>query len=113
MNKQLESEIEERKRIEEELLAEKERIEVTMRSIGDGVISTDLQGRITSTNQVAEALTGWKEEETIGKQLASVFHIVNELNRNRCEDPVQKVMETGGVVGLATVWFLPALIDFL
>ena len=90
-----------RKRIEDELAAEKERLTVTLRSIGDGVISTDLQGKITSVNQVAEELTGWKEGEAMGKPLTKVFHIVDEFNRKRCEDPVRKVMETGRVVGLA------------
>ena len=93
--------ISKRKRIEDELSAEKERLTVTLRSIGDGVISTDLQGKIISVNKVAEELTGWKEDEAIGKPLTKVFHIVDEFNRKRCEDPVLKVMETGGVVGLA------------
>ena len=90
-----------RKQMEEELAAEKERLSVTLRSIGDGVISADLEGKVISVNKVAEALTGWKEEEALGEPLANVFHIVNELNRKPCEDPVRKVMETGGVVGLA------------
>ncbi len=93
--------ISKRKRIEEELAAEKERLTVTLRSIGDGVISTDLLGNIISVNQVAEELTGWNENEAIGKPLPNVFHIVDEFNRKRCEDPVRKVMQTGGVVGLA------------
>jgi PAS domain S-box-containing protein len=90
-----------RKRIENELAAEKERLTVTLRSIGDGVISTDLEGNIILVNKVAEDLTGWQEKEAMGKPLTKVFHIVDEFNRNRCEDPVRKVMETGGVVGLA------------
>ena len=90
-----------RKRMADELAAEKERLTVTLRSIGDGVISTDLEGKIISVNKVAEELTGWQEEEAMGKPLTKVFHIVNEFNRKRCEDPVRKVMETGGVVGLA------------
>ncbi len=72
-----------------------------MRSIGDGVISTDLQGKVVSLNKVAEALTAWPEEEARGELLTNVFHIVNEFNRKQCEDPVRKVMETGGIVGLA------------
>ncbi|MDJ0667876.1 MAG: PAS domain S-box protein [Desulfobacterales bacterium] len=90
-----------RKRMADELAAEKERLSVTLRSIGDGVISTDLQGNVISVNEIAEELTGWKEEEAVGKPLTNVFHIVNELNRQLCEDPVRKVMETGGIVGLA------------
>ena len=54
--------ISKRKRMEDELAAEKERLTVTLRSIGDGVISTDLQGKIISVNKVAEALTGWQEK---------------------------------------------------
>ena len=93
--------IRKRKRIEDELAAEKERLTITLRSIGDGVISTDLHGKINSINKVAEALTGWKEEEAIGMPLTEVFHIVNEFTRNRCENPVRKVMKTGGIAGLA------------
>jgi PAS domain S-box-containing protein len=93
--------ISERKRIKDELAAEKERLTITLRSIGDGVISTDLEGKIISLNKVAEDLTGWKEKETIGKPLTKVFHIVNEFDRNRCEDPVGKVLQTGGIIGLA------------
>ena len=90
-----------RKRMEDELAAEKERLSVTLRSIGDGVISTDLRGNVTSVNKVAEELTGWKEEEAMGERLTNVFHIVDELNRQPCEDPVRKVIETGGIIGLA------------
>ena len=90
-----------RKQIEDELAAEKERLTVTLRSIGDGVISTDLEGRITSVNKVAETLTGWQEEEAIGLPLSKVFHIVNEFDRKPSEDPVRKVLESGGIVGLA------------
>jgi PAS domain S-box-containing protein len=90
-----------RKRMADELAAEKERLSVTLRSIGDGVISTDLEGKIILVNKVAEELTGWQEKEAMGKPLTKVFHIVDEFNRKRCEDPVRKVMETGGVVGLA------------
>jgi len=93
--------ISERKRMENELAAEKERLTVTLRSIGDGVISTDLEGKITLVNKVAEELTGWKEEEAIGKPITEVFHIVNEFSRNRGEDPVGKVLQTGGIIGLA------------
>ena len=93
--------ISERKRIKDELAAEKERLTVTLRSIGDGVISADLEGIITSLNKMAEDLTGWKEDEAIGQPLTDVFHIVNEFDRNLCEDPVGKVLETGGIIGLA------------
>ena len=90
-----------RKRMEDELSAEKERLTVTLKSIGDGVISSDLQGKVILVNQVAEELTGWKEEDAVGRPITTVFHIVNEFSRKRCENPVHKVLETGGVIGLA------------
>ena len=93
--------ISKRKRIEDELSAEKERLTITLRSIGDGVISTDLQGKVISVNQVAEELTGWKEEDAIDKPVTEVFYIVNEFSRKRCDDPVHKVLETGRIIGLA------------
>ena len=93
--------ISKRKQIEDELASEKERLAVTLRSIGDGVISTDIHGKINSINKVAEQLTGWKEKDAIGRPLTEIFHIINEFDRKRCEDPVHKVIETGGIVGLA------------
>jgi len=93
--------ISERKRLEKELFKEKELFEVTLMSIGDGVICTDKEGKVTFINKTAQMLTGWSEEEAIGKPLKEVFHIVNEFTRERCEDPVEKVLKTGKVVGLA------------
>ncbi len=93
--------ITERKRAEEALAAEKERLAVTLRSIGDGVITTDMAGKIVLINKVAEKLTGWIEDEAIGQPLSEVFHIINEKTRQRCENPVEKVLESGGTVGLA------------
>ncbi len=85
----------------QELAMEKERLATTMRSIGDGVISTDTQGRVLSLNQAAETLTGWSEHEAVGRDLQEVFCIVNEKTRRRCENPVETVMQTGRAVGLA------------
>jgi PAS domain S-box-containing protein len=90
-----------RKQAEKVLAEEKERLAVTLRSIGDGVICTDTAGIILLTNKVAEELTGWPEKEALGKPLAEVFHIINEKTRRVCENPVERVLETGGVVGLA------------
>ncbi len=93
--------ITERKQAEEALAAEKERLAVTLRSIGDGVITTDTEGTIVLINKVAERLTGWTEEEAIGQPLGEVFHIINEKTRQPCENPVEKVLESdGGIVGL-------------
>ncbi len=90
-----------RKEAEAELCAERERLAVTLRSIGDGVISTDTKGRIVLINRVAERLTGWKESEAIGRPLKEVFNIINERTREPCENLVEKVLESNGIVGLA------------
>ncbi|MFH1532688.1 MAG: ATP-binding protein [Pseudomonadota bacterium] len=90
-----------RKRAELALGAERERLAVTLRSIGDGVITTDIDGRITLLNRVAEELTGWTSEEALGSPLTEVFRIINERTRATCENPVEKVLRTGLVVGLA------------
>jgi PAS domain S-box-containing protein len=69
----------ERKRFEREIAAEKENLAVTLRSIGDGVITTDVQGKIIMINQAAETLTGWTAEEAKGHPLKSVFKISIDL----------------------------------
>jgi len=86
---------------EERLAEEKERLAVTLRSIGDAVIVTDVGGRVTLLNAVAEKLTGWTTGEAAGRRLFEVFRIVNEKTRERSEDPVEKVVRTGAIVGLA------------
>ncbi len=90
-----------RKQAQKEVLAEKERLNVTLRSIGDGVIVTDTAGRIVLINRVAEELTGWSEKAASGKPLSEVFVIINEETRKPCENPVEKVLESGKIVGLA------------
>ena len=69
----------ERKRFEQEIAAEKESLAVTVRSIGDGVITTDVQGRVLMMNNEAERLTGWASEESVGKPLKTVFTFVLDL----------------------------------
>ncbi|HEY3498296.1 MAG TPA: GAF domain-containing protein, partial [Polyangiaceae bacterium] len=73
----------------------------TLRSIGDAVIATDGEGRITFMNPVAEDLTGWSEAEARGKTLDEVFVIFSELTREPVESPVAKVLREGAVVGMA------------
>jgi PAS domain S-box-containing protein len=99
-NEQLEQEIYERNLADESLAAEKERLAVTLRSIGDGVITTDMEGTITLINKVAESLTCWTQEEAVGKPLGTVFNIVNERTRLPCESPVDQVLREGKVAGL-------------
>ncbi len=78
-----------------------ERLSVTLFSIGDAVIATDANGRITLLNGVAQKLTGWQQEMAVGKALQEVFQIVNALTREPVEDPVKRVLATGEIVGLA------------
>ncbi len=85
---------------EEALAAERERLDVTLRSIGDGVIATDKEGRVVLVNKVAEELTGWTQEEAQGRDLAEVFRIIHEKTRQPCENPVEKALRTNGVVAL-------------
>ena len=93
--------ITERKRAEAELNEEKERLRVTLHSIGDAVITTDIAGNVTLLNEVAERLTGWSYAEAIGQPLVKIFRIINENTRLTCENPVKKVLETGFTVELA------------
>jgi PAS domain S-box-containing protein len=91
----------ERRQAERALADERERLAVTLRSIGDAVITTDREGRVVFLNRVAEDLTGWTQAEACGRPLSEVFRIVNEKTGEPAEDPVAKVLATGGIVGLA------------
>ena len=93
--------ISERIEAQKELAAEKERLFVTLQSIGDGVITTDIQGKIVFLNKVASELTGWTLEEARTKPIEDVFNIVNEHTKKPVEIPVQKVLRAGTIVGLA------------
>ena len=84
-----------------EIAEQGERLRTTLASIGDAVISTDTEGRITNMNAVAESLTGWKNEETTGQPLDSIFRIVNEETRQPVHNPATKAMKEGVIVGLA------------
>ena len=77
------------------------RLSVTLRSIGDAVITTDPAGHVTLLNPVAQALTGWTEAAAIGQPIERVFHIVQEDSRKPVENPVSKVFREGRIVGLA------------
>lgn len=74
---------------------------IMLRSIGDAVIATDPETRVTFMNPVAEALTGWTAREAAGVRLETVFDIVNMDTRERVESPVDKALRDGAVVGLA------------
>ena len=94
-NRGLALEIEERKNAEYALAAEKEQLIVTLRSIGDGVVTTGLDGEVVLINKVAEELTGWRQSEIVGKPLREVFQIVNKQSREACENPVDRLMRSG------------------
>lgn len=81
--------------------AQREYLQVTLASIGDAIIVTDPTGAITFLNRVAETLTGWTTADAMGKPLQEVFRIVNEASRHVVESPVDKVLRTGRVAGLA------------
>ena len=73
----------------------------TLKSIGDAVITTDTKGNVTMLNPVAESLTGWNQKDVSGKSLKEVFNIINEKTREQVENPVEKVLREGKIVGLA------------
>lgn len=89
------------KEAKKQLASEQERLAVTLRSIGDGVIATDTSSNIVFLNKVAEELTGWKSEEAKGKPSSEVFNIINEKTGLECTSPIQRVLELGRIVGLA------------
>ncbi len=93
--------ITEERQAADQLAAEKERLAVTVRSIGDAVITTDRDGRIALMNPIAEDLTGWHEAEAIGRPLMDVFRIVDQRSGEPCASPVDRVLSTGQIVGLA------------
>ncbi len=78
-----------------------EQARVTLYSIGDAVIATGPDGRVRQMNPVAEKLTGWKEAEAVGKPLSQVFCIFNEETRAEVENPVERVLREGFIIGLA------------
>lgn len=90
----------ERKAVEDALYIEKERALVTLNSIGDAVLSTDISGQISYLNLVAETMTGWRREDAIGKPLAEVFQIIDGTSRKTARDPMEMAMEQNRTVGL-------------
>jgi PAS domain S-box-containing protein len=87
--------------VEASLRRQSQILEVTLASIGEAVIVTDREGRVTFLNTVAESLTGWPLEDAKGQTLKDVFRIINERTRQIAEDPVSKVLKTGQTIGLA------------
>ena len=90
----------ERKAVEDALYVEKERAVVTLNSIGDAVLCTDILGNITYLNLVAETMTGWRRDEATGKPLAEVFRIIDGATRKTARDPMEMAVEQNRTVGL-------------
>jgi diguanylate cyclase (GGDEF)-like protein/PAS domain S-box-containing protein len=90
----------ERTAVTEALFIEKERAEVTLNSIGDAVISTDMTEHITYLNVVAETLTGWSRQEAAGRPFAEVFHIIDGTTRERARNPMTLAVQENRTVGL-------------
>jgi PAS domain S-box-containing protein len=93
--------ITERVKAEEELSAEKERLSVTLRSIGDGVIAMDTEGKVTLMNAVAERLSGWPQPEALGRNIEEVFHAVNAKTKQGGENPIERVRGINEAADLA------------
>ncbi|HEX4758911.1 MAG TPA: PAS domain S-box protein [Terracidiphilus sp.] len=86
---------------QKEITLQRERLSVTLKSIGDAVIATDTEGRVSFLNPIAEQLTGWPSNEAAGRPLTEVMHIVHEQSRQPVESPVMKVLRERTVVGFA------------
>ena len=91
-----------RKAVEDALFLEKERVQVTLNSIGDAVICTDISGNITYLNQVAERMTGWSGEEASGRPFAEVFRIIEGVTREQARNPMQSAVRQNQAVGLTS-----------
>ncbi len=90
-----------RRQAENNLALEREWLNTMLNSIGDGMIATDTESRIIRMNPVAVELTGWPQAEAMGRPLEEVFHIINQQTRRPAIDPVQEVLATGRIVGMA------------
>lgn len=88
----------ERKKAEQAIWEEKERAQVTLKSIGDGVITTDSKGRVDFLNPVAEGLTGWTSSEARGKPLMEVFRLIDEKTGAAADSPVETCLRESRVI---------------
>jgi len=95
------TDITERKRAETRVFEEKERAQVTLQSIGDGVITTDADGRVDYINPVAQDLTGWDLRGARGKPVSEIMTIINEHTRASVDNPVMRCLREGRIVTLA------------
>src|SRR5688572_3098061 len=89
-----------RRRAEETLRKHSDWLRVTLSSIGDAVVTADVEGRVTFMNRVAESLTGWAQAEALGRSLTDVFQIINEESRQPVENPALRALSAVTIVGL-------------
>ncbi|HEX3450756.1 MAG TPA: PAS domain S-box protein, partial [Isosphaeraceae bacterium] len=97
-----------RQRAEGALAQQSEWLRITLASIGDAVICTDAEGRVTFLNGVAENLTGWSQADALGRPLPEVFQIINEVTRQPVENPALRALRENAIVGLANHTILVA-----
>jgi len=90
-----------RRSAEKRLRQQREWLKVTLSSIGDAVIATDTDNRVSFINPTAQRLTGWSEEEAVGKPLDKIFSVISEETRARVDSPAETIKRVGGTVGLA------------
>ncbi len=95
-----------RKQAERRLEEEKERIRITLNSIGDAVIATDTQGKITLLNPVAEDLTGWRASDAIGKPIETVMQLIDGEAGRPVQNPIRLALKEERIVGMALNTFL-------
>ena len=93
--------INELKNAQQEAEEERERLSVTLQSIGDGVITTDVQGKTVFINRAAEQLTGWENTDAVGKASDEVFRIFDEKTGNKAPSPVARVLRAGKRLALS------------
>src|ERR1700676_5004168 len=91
----------ERKSMQEALFEEKERAQVTLNSIGDAVICTDVLGNITFLNPIEERMTGWSREEAGGQPRAEVFRILEDTSHKATPNPMEMAVRQNGVIHLS------------
>ncbi len=93
--------ITDKKRIELRIISQKEMAEMTLGSIGDGVLTTDAQGIVQSMNRVGEQLTGWRSEDAAGVGVEKIFRIVDEMSDEPFENPVLKCLRLDQTVAVS------------
>ena len=87
--------------MERELKDSEQWLTATLKSLGEAVITTDINGKIKTINPFAEVLTGWKREDALGKPLATVFNVISEGTDKHVKDPIKKAIQEGSYYGLA------------